>query len=60
MRARGVWRRAERVCLGVVFGIAAWIIERRVLKAIRKRGLTPPARSTIGEQSTSEFGRPSA
>jgi hypothetical protein len=55
-----VWRRAERVCLGVVFGIAAWIIERRVLKAIRKRGLTPPARSTIGEQSTSEFGRPSA
>ncbi len=56
----GAWRRFERFALGVVFGLAAWIIERRVLKAIRRRGLTPPARSSMADQTTSELGKPPA
>lgn len=55
--ARSAWRRFERLALGAVFGIAAWIIERRVLKAIRKRGEAPP-RPTLADQATSELERP--
>jgi hypothetical protein len=55
--ARSAWRRVERFSLGIVFGIAAWIIERRVLKAIRKRGQTPP-RTTLAEHATSEVEKP--
>jgi len=58
--ARSAWRRLERISLGIVFGIVAWIIERRVLKAIRKRGLAPPAKSAIADQTTSELERPTA
>lgn len=58
--ARSAWRRVERFALGIVFGIAAWIIERRVLKAIRRRGQAPPARSTLAEETTSELEKPSA
>ena len=56
--ARSAWRRVERVSLGIVFGIVAWIIERRVLKAIRKRGLAPPGRAAMTDQTTSELERP--
>jgi len=56
MAARAV-RRFERFVLGSVFAVVAWIIERRVLKAIRKRGLTPPAKGSISAQTTSELGR---
>ena len=54
-----VWRRFERLLLGAVFGFAAWIIERRVLKAIRKRGERPPVRSSLAEETTSELGKTS-
>ncbi len=57
--ARGAVRRFERFVLGLVFGVAAWIIERRVLKAIRRRGQAPP-RTPIADQTTSELRRPSA
>lgn len=30
-------RRFERVLLGAVFALAAWIIERQVVKAMRKQ-----------------------
>ncbi|HEY7755936.1 MAG TPA: hypothetical protein VID69_06895 [Actinomycetota bacterium] len=50
--------RVERVTLGVVFGIAAWIIERRVLASIRRRGQEPPVSRSIADQTTSELGRP--
>ena len=53
-----VWHRTERALLGAVFGLAAWIIERRVLKAIRKRGELPPARSSLAEETTSELRKP--
>ena len=52
-------RRAERFALGVVFGMAAWIIERRVLKAIRRRGQSPP-RPSLAEHATSELEKPKA
>lgn len=55
--ARSAWRRLERLALGVVFGFAAWIIERRVLNAIRKRGEAPPT-TPISEQTTSELEKP--
>ena len=58
--ARSAFRRFERFALGVVFGVIAWVIERRVLKAIRRKGLAPPARSTLSDQSTSELGKPPA
>lgn len=58
--ARSAFRRFERFSLGVVFGVVAWIVERRVLKSIRKKGLTPPSKSAIGEQTTSELGNPPA
>jgi hypothetical protein len=53
-----VWRRTERFLLGIVFGLAAWIIERRVLKAIRKRGERPPAPASFAEDATSELEKP--
>jgi hypothetical protein len=55
---RSALRRAERFSLGVVFGVAAWIIERRVMKAIRRRGESPPAGSTMADLATSELQRP--
>ncbi len=56
--ARSAFRRFERFSLGVVFGVIAWIIERRVLKAIRKKGLVPPRKRTLADQSTSELRKP--
>lgn len=53
-----VWRKVERFSLGVVFGIAAWVIERRVLKAIKRKGGAAPARSTTLSESVSELERP--
>lgn len=52
--------RIERVMLGVVFGFAAWFIERRVLKAIRKKGEAPPKPSSMADQTTSEVEKPRA
>lgn len=52
------WRRVERFMLGIVFGIAAWIIERRVLKAIKRKGGATPAKPTPLSESVSEIERP--
>lgn len=57
--ARSPIRRAERFVLGIAFAVAAWIVERRVLKAIRKRGQTPP-RAPLSEHATSEIEKPRA
>jgi hypothetical protein len=51
-------RKVERFSLGIVFGIAAWIIERRVLKAIKRKGGAAPARPTPLSESVSELERP--
>jgi hypothetical protein len=56
--ARSWWRRGERFVLGIVFGFAAWIIERRVLKAIRRRGEAAPTGPTPLAQTVSELERP--
>jgi hypothetical protein len=53
-------RRFERFALGMVFGLVAWIIERRVLKAIRRRGGAEPRTATLADHATSELERPSA
>jgi hypothetical protein len=58
--AGSVWRKIERLSLGFVFGIAAWIIERRVLKAIKRKGGAAPAKPTPLSESVSELERPSA
>jgi hypothetical protein len=57
---RKTWRRVERFGLGVVFGFAAWFIERRVLKAIRKKGESPPKLSSMADHTTSEVEKPRA
>ncbi|MGZ5292297.1 MAG: hypothetical protein ACXWXQ_08230 [Actinomycetota bacterium] len=46
------WRRVERFSLGVVFGFMAWFIERRVLKAIRRRGGAEPRAATLSDTVT--------
>jgi hypothetical protein len=38
---RGLWGRFERLLLGVAMGIAAFIIERRVLRSIKRTGTSP-------------------
>jgi hypothetical protein len=53
-------RRFERFALGIVFGIVAWIVERRVLKAIRRRGGAEPRATTLADHATSELERPNA
>jgi len=55
--ARSAWRRIERIGLGVVFGLIAWFLERRVLKAIRRRGGAEPRPESLSD-STSELERP--
>lgn len=39
---RSLRGRVERFLLGIAMGIAAFVIERRVLKAIKKGGEAPP------------------
>ena len=56
--AGSLWRKLERLSLGVVFGIAAWIIERRVLKAIKRKGGAAPSKPTPLSESVSELERP--
>jgi hypothetical protein len=51
------WRRVERFSLGVVFGFMAWFIERRVLKAIRRRGGAEPRPPSLSD-TVSELERP--
>ena len=58
--ARSMWRRGERFVLGIAFGLTAWIIERRVLTAIRRRGEAPPSLPTPLAESVSEVERPVA
>jgi hypothetical protein len=57
---RSIWRRSERFALGIAFGFAAWIIERRVLTAIRRRGEAAPSPPTPLAESVSEVERPVA
>ena len=58
MMARSIWRRGERFALGIAFGMVAWIIERRVLTAIRRRGEVAPSPLTPLAESVSEVERP--
>ena len=57
---RSIWRRGERFVLGIAFGMVAWIIERRVLTAIRRRGEVAPLPPTPLVESVSEVERPVA
>ena len=53
---RSVVRRVERALLGFVFGIVAFVIERRVLKAIRKKGGEVPKPSlALVDQAVGEL-----
>jgi hypothetical protein len=58
--ARSMWRRGERFALGIAFGMVAWIIERRVLTAIRRRGEVAPSPPMGLAESVSEVERPVA
>ena len=61
MAKRSLRRRTERVVLGMVFTFVAFLLERRVLKAIRKRGEAPPKRPSIADGSVGELEqKPSA
>jgi len=42
-----VRRLVERVVLGIVFGLATWVLERRLRKALGKKGRRPSRGRTI-------------
>ena len=42
-------RRLERALLGAMMSVVAFVIERRVLKAIRQKGEAPPEPARSGE-----------
>jgi hypothetical protein len=42
-----VRRFVERVVLGIVFGLATWVLERRLRKALGKKGRRPSHGRTI-------------
>lgn len=42
-RRRRWWRRIERAIVGTGMTMVAFVLERRVLKAIKRRGEEPPA-----------------
>ncbi len=42
-----VRRFVERVVLGIVFGLATWVLERRLRKALGKKGRRPSRGRTI-------------
>ena len=48
-RRRRVARWFERAVLGAVMSVIAFVIERRVLKAIRQKGEAPPEPARTGE-----------
>ena len=50
---RGLWRRFERLLLGAAMGIVAFVIERRVLRSIKRTGVSPwPAPETTLEPTS--------
>jgi len=51
-RRRRVARWFERAILGTVMSVIAFVIERRVLKAIREKGTEPAPPVHKGELST--------
>jgi hypothetical protein len=55
---RGLWGRFERLLLGVAMGIAAFVIERRVLRSIKRTGKSPrlPAPDATTLQPSSRDG----
>jgi len=58
-RKRRIIGRIERVLLGAVFGLAAFIVERRVLRAIKQRGESAASRtSSLTNETVSELQRP--
>lgn len=46
MARRSVWRRIERWMVGVVMAVIAIVLERVVLRSIRKKGDRPEAAPT--------------
>lgn len=42
-RPRSLWRRLERWLVGVVMGVVAFVLEKAVLRAVKKGEVAPPA-----------------
>ncbi len=55
---RTLWGRFERLLLSVAMGIAAFVIERRVLRSIKRTGTSPrlPAPDATTLEPTSRDG----
>ena len=55
---RSLWGRFERLLLGVAMGVAAFVIERRVLRGIKRTGTSPrlPAPDATTLEPTSRDG----
>jgi hypothetical protein len=43
---------AERAALGAIMGVVAFVVERRLLKALRRRGASAPASTPRGAELT--------
>jgi hypothetical protein len=46
MAERSVWRRVERWLVGIVMAVIAIVLERAVLRSIKKKGERPEPEST--------------
>jgi hypothetical protein len=44
---KGVFRKLERVMVGAVMSVMARVLERMVLRSLRKEGKTEPKQSTV-------------
>ncbi|MEX2274059.1 MAG: hypothetical protein WEA10_00625 [Actinomycetota bacterium] len=47
-------RRIERWFLGLGMSLVAFVLERRVIRSIKRRGEAPPAKTTLGEHGEHE------
>ncbi|MEX0755388.1 MAG: hypothetical protein WD556_09795 [Actinomycetota bacterium] len=54
-RRRRIGRRIERWVLGIGMTIVAVLLERRVLRGIKRRGEAPPPRHTLGDNLEQEL-----
>jgi hypothetical protein len=56
MATRSVWRRFERWSVGVVMGVIAFVLERAVLRSVRKSEAARRAAEPSGTAITSKGG----
>jgi hypothetical protein len=55
-RPKGIWRRIERWMVGLVMAVIAFVLEKMVLRSIRKAGTSEGSREELHTTLTSKGG----